>query len=507
MTAAVLQNVVAAVGGLPSIEFSSVAPSIILALGGVLLLTVVSVTKDKLPVWFPAVWTISAAVAALCTVFRLWIRVGKWGNLSLISGAVGLDRFSLFVIGTLCVSVVMGALLLEGYLRREDLDGPEWYVLLLLAAAGGTTMAAANDLIVLFIGLEILSIAVYILSAMHRRRMSSLESGLKYFIHGAFASAFLLYGIAMVYGATGSTNLARISTFLADNVITQNGLMLGGIALMLVGFAFKVAAVPFHQWAPDVYQGAPTPVSAFMAAAVKTAAFAGMIRVFVLALGPTYRDEWRPMVLALAVLSLLVGSVMALVQTNVKRMLAYSSIGHAGFILVAVHSSTAMGTSAALFYLLSYTFMVMGSFGVVAVVGRKGDGHHQLSDYRGLGRIRPGLALAFTIFLLAQAGVPLTAGFLSKFYVIRSAIDSGDTALGVVAMLAAVIAAFLYLRVIVAMYFEGEPGDEVAPVKVPAAVSVAIGIALAGTLLLGIVPDPVTHAANEATAELVAPRR
>ncbi|MFM7069407.1 MAG: NADH-quinone oxidoreductase subunit N, partial [Actinomycetes bacterium] len=302
----IVQNAASSLGGLPSIEFSSVAPGIILALAGILLLTVVSVANDRLPTWFTAVWTISAGVAALCTVFRLWIRVGDWGPLGLMDGAVMLDRFSLFVIGTLCVAVVIGALLLHGYLSREDLDGPEWYVLMLLAAAGGTTMASANDLIVLFIGLEILSISVYILSAMHRRLMSSLEAGLKDFVLGAFASAFLLYGIAMTYGATGSTNLGRIQAYLSANVLTQNGLLLGGIALMLVGFGFKVAAVPLHQWAPDVYQGAPTPVVAFMAAAVKAAAFAGMIRVFVLALGPAYREEWQPMVLALAVLSLLV---------------------------------------------------------------------------------------------------------------------------------------------------------------------------------------------------------
>ena len=262
--------------------------------------------------------------------------------------------------------------------------------------------------------------------------------------------------------------------------------------------------MPFHSWAPDVYQGAPTPVVAFMAAAVKAAAFAGMLRIFVVALGPAYRDEWRPLVLALAVLSLLVGSVLAIVQRNVKRMLAYSSISHAGFILVAVHAASDRGTSAALFYLAAYTFMVAGSFGIATVVGRTGDGHHSLDDYRGLGRTRPGLALAFSVLLLAQAGVPFTAGFLAKFYVVTAAVDSGDTALAVVAMLAAVIAAFLYLRIIVAMYFEEGEAVDAPPVRVPAAAAVALGVALVGTLVLGIVPGPLTRVANDAVAQLVA---
>ncbi len=488
----------------PEIQWSGIAPSLFLILGGVLLLTVVSIVKGRLPDWFAAVWTISAAVGAMCVIVPLWQRVGDDGPQTLMAGAVGLDRFSLFVTGTICMAVVLGALLLEGYLRREDLVGPEWYVLLLLSASGGVTMASANDLIVLFVGLEILSVAVYVLSAMHRRRLSSQEAGLKYFVLGAFASAFLLYGIAFTYGATGSTNLVRIQSFLADNVITQNGLLLGGIALMLVGLGFKVAAVPFHSWAPDVYQGAPTPVVAFMAAAVKAAAFAGLIRVFVVALGPTYRADWQPMVMGLAVLSLLVGSVLAIVQTNVKRMLAYSSISHAGFILVAVHAATDKGNSAALFYLAAYTFMVAGSFGVATVVGRTGDGHHDLADYKGLGRTRPGLALLFAVFLLAQAGVPFTAGFLAKFYVINAAVDAGNTTLAVVAMLAAVIAAFLYLRIIVAMYFEGDASPDALPIRLPAAASVALGIALVGTLFLGLVPGPLTQVANDAVAQLVA---
>jgi NADH-quinone oxidoreductase subunit N len=494
----------------PEIIWSAIAPNLVLMLGGVLLLTVVSIVRGRTPQWFPAAWTVAAATFSFITIIPLWERVQDEGASTVMAGAVGLDGFSLFVTGTICISVALGALLLDGYLRREGLEGPEWYVLMLLSASGGVTMASANDLIVLFVGLEILSVAAYVLAAMHSKRVSSQEAGLKYFVLGAFASAFLLYGIALTYGATGSTNLVRIQEFLSEVVITQNGLLLAGMAFMLVGFGFKVGAVPFHTWVPDVYQGSPSPITGFMASAIKAAGFAGLIRVFVVTLGPTYSEDWRPMVAALAVLSLLVGSLMAVVQTNVKRMLAYSSVSHAGFILLAVEASTDQGTAAALFYLLAYTFMVVGSFGVVAVVGRSGDGRHSLDDYRGLGRARPGIALLFSVFLLAQAGVPFTGGFLAKFYVINSVVAQEQYALAVVAMVSAVVAAFLYLRIVVAMYFDGnEYGGEFAelagpPVRVPAGAMLALGLAVAGTFWLGVLPDAATDLAGEAVAELVA---
>lgn len=489
----------------PPVDWAVIAPNLVLMVGGILLLTVVSLVKGRLPNWFHATWTISVAVAAAAACVPLWDRVRDEGAASALSGAVGLDGFSLFITAVICLDVVLGALLLEGYVRREGLRGAEWYVLLLLSASGGVTMASANDLIVMFIGLEILSVPVYVLAAMHTRRLSSQEAGLKYFVLGAFSSAFLLYGIALVYGATGTTNLAGISEFLSESVVTQDALLLGGIAFLLVGFGFKVGAVPFHSWSPDVYQGAPTPVTAFMATAVKVGGFAGLLRVFVVALGPTYGDSWRPMVIALCVLSLVVGAVMAVVQTDVKRMLAYSSINHAGFVLLGVVAATPRGTSAALWYLLAYSVMAAGSFGVVMVVARTGDGHTRLDDFRGLARSRPGLALVFAVFLLAQAGVPLTGGFLAKLQVVGAAVDADQAAVAVVAMLTAVVSAFLYLRIIVAMYFS-TPGDEVAPgprVRIPAAAGVALGVALAATLLLGIVPGPVTGLADDATAELV----
>lgn len=491
----------------PEVVWSALVPQLILMIGGVLLLTIVSLVKGRLPRGAYATYTVVVALASLISVVPLWHRVRnvKEGAASLVGGAVGLDGYSLFLIATMAVGVILAALFADGYLRREGLDGPELYVLMLLSAAGGGVMASANDLIVLFIGLEILSISSYVMAAMHANRLSSQEAGFKYFIMGAFASAFLLYGIAMVYGATGSTSLVHVQSYLSQTVLIHDGLLIAGIALMLIGLGFKVAAVPFHTWAPDVYQGAPSPISAFMASVVKAAGFAGLVRVIVVAL-ETYRLQWRPAVFALAALSLLVGSLSAVVQTNVKRMLAYSSINHAGFMLMGVQAG-GVGTSAVLFYLAAYTFMVAGSFGITTIVGGRGDSRHTLDDYSGLAKSRPLLAGCFAVFLLAQAGVPLTAGFLAKLGVLQAAAETHNWSLAIIAMVTAVISAFFYLRIIVSMYF-GEPQAEVeASRSVPLGARIALTLAVLGTLGLGIVPGPFTHLAKDATPVFAASGR
>lgn len=511
MTAALLSGLMAADQPLqtPDIDWTAIAPNLVLMVGGIALLTLVSLLKGRLASWFHAVWTILVALGAICVTVPLWNRVQDTGPEAAMGGAVGLDGFSLGITINVCIAVILGALLLQDYVRRERLQGPEWYVLVLLSASGAVTMATANDLIVVFLGLEIMSVAVYVLAAMHSRRISSQEAGFKYFIMGAFASAFLLYGIAMTYGATGSTNLAKIQTYLSGHVLSHNGLMLGGIAFMMVGFGFKIAAVPFHFWAPDVYQGSPSPVSAFMATAVKAAAFAGLIRVFVLALGPTYVDEWRPLLYAITVLTLVVGALFAISQSNVKRMLAYSSINHAGFVLLGVLASSTQGNSAALFYLFAYTFMAAGSFGVTTVVGRMGDGHHDIEDYRGLSKVRPGLALVFAVLLLSQAGVPLTVGFVSKFYVIQAALDAdfaGAAFLCVLAMLTAVVSAYMYLRIVAAMYFGdvSEASSGKPTIRIPLAAGIALGVCVVGVMFLGVIPGPLSDFVGNATAQLVA---
>jgi NADH-quinone oxidoreductase subunit N len=374
---------------------------------------------------------------------------------------------------------------------------------MLLSASGGVMMASANDLIVMFLGLEILSIAVYVLAAMHLRKITSQEAGVKYFVLGAFSSAFFLYGIALTYGGAGSTNLVDIATYFSTTVISDNGLVLAGMALLLVGFGFKVAAVPFHFWTPDVYQGSPSPSVAWMASGVKVAGFAGLIRVFYLGLNQ-YQLDWQPIVFVIAAVTLVVGSVLAIVQTDVKRMMAYSSISHAGFILVGVQAASADGVKAALFYLASYTFMVAGSFGVITLVSRKGDIDTTLDDFRGLSRDRPLLALVFSLLLFAQAGVPLTSGFFAKFYVIEAAVDGGSTWLAIIAMLSAVIAAFLYLRIIVSMYMTADEDlPEPRTIPIPFTAGLALGLAAVVTLGAGIFPSLLADKAHDATPQLV----
>jgi NADH-quinone oxidoreductase subunit N len=353
---------------------------------------------------------------------------------------------------------------------------------------------------VVFLALEILSIALYVLAAFDRRRLESQEAGLKYFVLGSFSSAVFLYGVALCYGATGTTSLAGIAAFLAGSTLFSSGLLLGGIALMLVGLGFKVAAVPFHMWTPDVYQGAPSPVTGFMAAGAKAAGFAALLRVFGTAFD-AYSVDWRPLAWALAVASLVVGSVVAIVQEDVKRMLAYSSIGHAGYVLMGFQADTGRGFASALFYLLTYTFMVVGSFAVVTVVGRQGDRRHRLDDYRGLGARQPLLAGALTLFLLAQAGVPLTSGFIAKFSVFSATVDAREYSLVIVGVLAAVVAMFFYLRLIVLMYMtpaEEEDADAAA-FDLDPATGAALALAAVATVVLGVLPGPVLDFARDAT--------
>jgi NADH-quinone oxidoreductase subunit N len=481
----------------PSVEWWSLTPILSLLGGGLLLLIVGSLT----PAWprnLYALWT--AATAGVATVFTLilWDNVSDNGTATLVKGALAFDHLALFGTLTVVVSVGLVALLTSGYLRREQMDGPEVYALYLMAAIGAIVMLSANDLVLQFLGLETLSIALYVLAASHRRRVESQESGLKYFILGGFASAILLYGVALVYGATGSTNISDIARVLRDEVQPEgsNTMLLVGLGLLLVGLAFKVAAAPFQFWAPDVYQGAPTPVTAFMASAAKVAAFVALIRVLLGAL-PARADDWRPAIWAIAVLSLAVGAIAATVQSDVKRMLAYSSVNHAGFILIGIEAAGHVGNAdsrdgipSATLYLLLYSVLVIGSFGVVALVSRRGDGSTDLASFRGLSRQKPLLALAMTVFLVAQAGVPLTSGFVAKFGVIRSGVNVHSYALGIIAMLSAVIAAFLYLRIMISMWAApAEAGDEDRePVTIPVLGGAAIYAAALFTLVVGFAP-------------------
>ncbi len=532
----------------PDVAWRALAPLIILGVGAVLLITISSLVRAKLPKSFFSLFTVAVAGLAFASTVPLWARVQGWDHLlwwnldtgttgpfstlgsSCASlgpscGAVGIDGFSLAITMVICASIILGALFSADYLQREGLDGPELYVLMLLSGAGGIVMAVANDLIIVFLGLETLSIAVYVLVAMHRKRVQSQEAGLKYFVLGGFSSAFFLYGVAMVYGATATTNVVKIKTLFATGIAAplptndigpftpgwhlNSPLLLLGLGLMLVGLGFKVAAVPFHFWSPDAYDGAPTPVTGFMAAAVKAAAFAALVRIFAVGF-QTYSSDWRPVIAALAALSMVVGSLLAIVQTNVKRTLAYSSISHAGFILMALQASSTGGNQAILFYLITYMFMVAGSFGIVMIVARKGDGRTTLDDYRGLGSTNPGLALLFTIFLLSQAGVPFTSGFVAKLYTVIAAIDGGATWLAIIGMVSSVVATYLYLRIIVSMYMSGSVEDGTMPpatrasrLKIPFGAGLALAVCLLVTIGAGIFPGPLTDFTGNGTSVLV----
>ncbi|HZN16423.1 MAG TPA: NADH-quinone oxidoreductase subunit N [Acidimicrobiales bacterium] len=480
------------------VEYSTIFPMLALIGGALVLLTWSSLIRRRRPTVNVLVAILSAAVS-LGGAWSLWDRVRAHGPMRAIGDAIVIDGFAVFFMVVIAIAVVLGSVVGDAYLRREDLDGPEFHVLLLLSASGGMLMAAANDLIVLFLGLEILSIALYVLAGFHGRRQESHEAAMKYFVLGAFSSALFLYGIALVYGATGSTNLPTIGKYLAENVVPNSGVLLIGMVLLLVGLGFKVAAVPFHTWTPDVYQGSPSPVTGFMAAAAKAAGFAGLLRVF-FSTFTTLRLDWQPIIAVLAVATLLVGSVLAIVQNDIKRMLAYSSISHAGYVLVGLQAASARGIAGSLFYLLAYTFMVLGSFAIVTVVGRRGDARHEVESYRGLSSQRPALALAFTVLLMAQAGIPFTTGFLAKFYVIAAAVDSGSYALAVIAMLAAVVAAFFYLRVIIVMYSPVADGDESPGVlPVPRGIAGVLVIAVVFTITAGLLPGPVIDFARHAT--------
>lgn len=479
----------------PSIEWGDLVPLLIL-LGGA---CAILLGGSLLRLWSRTVTTSLAVAASLAAAVHgavQWERDSTVVGKLLVSDALYIDRFAALSIILICGSTAVVALLLHAHLAGSSDDGVELQALLMTGAIGGIVLASANDLIVLFLGLEILSLSLYLLAASNRRREQSQEAGLKYFVLGGFASAFLLYGIALVYGATGSTALDQILTGLRAQARIEGAdtLLLVGIGLMLVGFAFKVSAAPFHVWTPDVYEGSPSPVTALMASAGKVAAFVALMRVLVTGFERRV-DDWRPAVWALAILAVVVGSFMAVTQTNVKRMLAYSSVSHAGFVLIGVEAAGHTGSgglASSGLYLVAYSVLVLGSFAVVMAVAGRGDSATSLTDFAGLGKRRPALALAFSALLLAQAGVPFTSGFVAKFGVIKAAVDAESYAIAITAMVAAVVAAYLYLRIMVSMWLE-DPADD-SPLEVPRIVGAVVGLAVAFTLLVGFLPGWLLNA-------------
>jgi NADH-quinone oxidoreductase subunit N len=463
------------------VAYRSILSILVVAVGALLILALSAVIpKRSRPGFYPLLTVIVGGLALAASIWQ-WNDVGDHGAEITIGGQVYYDRFSAFFMVLVSVAVILGALTSDSYLRREGLDGVEAYVLMLMAGTGAMLMAVSAGLIMLFLGLEIMSISLYVMAAYHRRRSQSGEAGLKYFVLGAFSSAIFLYGVALVYGATGSTQFQDMASFLAANSLSNNGVLLAGMGLLIVGLGFKVAAVPFHFWTPDVYQGSPTPFTGYMAAVAKAAGFAGLLRVLNQGL-ISQQVNWRPIIWVLAVLTLLVGSVLALAQRDLKRMFAYSSISQAGYVLVGVEAASSTGTSAALFYLFTYAFIIIGTFAVVSIIQGRGEARNDLGAIRGLSKTRPLLAAAMLVFLLAQAGVPFTSGFLAKFYVIEAAVQRGQYSLSIIAMLAAAVAAFFYLRVALLMY--GSPSE-------PTAASEGAGSASGVPVTSGPDEDPV----------------
>ncbi len=407
----------------------------------------------------------------------------------LMGGMVAADGFSKAFHLVYLMVAALTILLSAGYLHREGLEHNEYYALVLYATLGMMIMAGGLDLITIFLGLETLSIPLYILAGFQREADKSGESAIKYLLLGAFASGFFLYGVALIYGATGTTKLAGVAVAIGAGGGTGSRLLLSlGIGLLLVGLGFKVAAVPFHMWTPDVYEGAPTSVTAFMIAGTKAAAFAAMLRIFFVAL-PARQADWVWILSVLALLTMIVGNVAAIAQQNIKRMLAYSSIAHAGYVLVALASAKSdMAASSALFYLIVYALMNLGAFAVIIALTQRGEPRLDIADFAGLGFRRPLLGVAMAIFMFSLAGFPPTAGFMGKFYIFSAAVQAKQVWLAVVGVLTSVVSVYYYLRVTVVMFMREPAAEPTTPGSATPGLALATAVAAAGTLYLGVFP-------------------
>jgi len=465
---------------IPSFNLLIVLPVlIVLGTGAIIMFLEMFLPEDRKQ-WVP--WlTVLGLLLAFVQSVGLWNTNG--GAFATQDGPpmLLLDNFSSFLNLSLLLAGFLTILISVNYLRRAGLDRSEFYMLLLFSIGGMMLMGMANDLILIFLALELLSIPLYIMSALAWPRPESEESAMKYFLLGAFSSSILVFGVALTYGATGSTSLPQVLATIGDSGL----LGMAGVALLLVGFAFKVAAVPFHMWTPDVYEGAPTVVTAFMSVGAKVGGFAALIRILVTAL-PEIGDTWMGAVAILCTLTLILGNVVAIAQSNIKRMLAYSSIAHAGYILIAVAASakSADGVGAALFYMFAYVFTNLGAFAVVVAVERQAGSGLLLDDYKGLAKRSPLLALAMAYFMLSLTGVPPTGGFSGKFYVFRAAVDAGLVWLAVVGVITSVVSGYYYLRVVYLMYMQEGQGE----VSNHGLLNTAVALTALATLLLGFLP-------------------
>jgi NADH-quinone oxidoreductase subunit N len=425
------------------------------------------------------------------------VGAGWGGYIESFNGSVVLDNFATFFKMIFLVAAGLAILISDQYMEREGCNHGELYPMILFTVVGMMLMASGTDLMTIFLGLEVMSVSLYVLAGFNRANIKSNEAGLKYFLLGAFSTGFLLYGMALTYGATGSTRIAKIAAAVGQMSLPSANIMLvAGMLLMLTGFAFKVAAAPFHMWTPDVYEGAPTPMTAFMSAGPKAAGFAAAMRIFLVAL-PTLQVEWSQVLWVLAVLTMTVGNITALRQDNIKRMLAYSSIAHAGYALVGFTAGNGTGSAGVLFYMLSYAFMNIGAFAIIILVGKKGETNGNVQDFAGLGVKHPLLAAAMTIFLFSLAGMPPTAGFIGKFYLFSGAIQKGYIWLAIIGVLNSAASVYYYLRVMVYMYMK-DSTEEFDWMQVTAPMALCVAISVFGSLIPGIVPSVILQFAQQA---------
>jgi NADH-quinone oxidoreductase subunit N len=476
----------------PVIHWGAVGPTLLVGTGAMLVLLLEAFLAGKPSLlgrpltrhWLGSALALVSAVCLGLAALVTWqsFLAGSSVVFNPENPLVRLDRFANFAIALLAVATLLSCVLSVGYLSELRIQHGEYYALVLIATSGMMLLVSAVDMVMVFLGIEIMSIPIYVLAGFDRRKVRGNEAALKYFLIGSFASAVLLYGMALLYGATGHTDFEGIRAGW-----TGTPLALLGLGLVLIGFAFKVASVPFHQWVPDVYEGAPTTVTAYMSVAVKLAAFAALLRVMTEAFGPL-QAALEPLLWTLAAATMIVGNVMAVIQDNVKRMLAYSSIAHAGYVLIGLVAGTPDAHGALLFYLLAYLFTNLGAFAVVVALAQQGREHDRIDDFTGLAERRPALAALMTLFMLSLAGIPGTVGFMAKFHLFLAAVRAGHVALTVVAVLASVVSVYYYLRLPVVMYMR-EPAGDASRRELASGEALVLATCAAAVLLLGIFPN------------------
>ncbi|MFB3884519.1 MAG: NADH-quinone oxidoreductase subunit N [Thermodesulfobacteriota bacterium] len=481
---------------IPEINLYLIAPEIVITAFGflVLLVDVFSPKRER-----KSYLGILGLIGIVIAFFYTLSQVGA--NQSGFEGMFVSDGYSVFFKITFLIIAFLTILISMGYSQREGIESGEYYALVLFATLGMMLMAAGTHLIIIFLGLETMSISIYILAGMMREDRRSAEAALKYFLLGAFATGFLLYGIALIYGATGSLYLKEIASYIGSKSLLRSPMLLMSLVFLTIGFGFKIASVPFHMWTPDVYEGAPTSITAFMATGVKAAGFSALVRVFFSAL-PGFRPDWTSIMWLIAVATMTVGNIVAISQSNIKRMLAYSSIAHAGYILVAFVAGNDLGASGILFYLMAYAFMNLGAFTCVILLGKKGEENTLISNYAGIGFKYPLLAASMTIFLLSMAGIPPLSGFMAKFYVFSAAVKSKFYWLVILGVLNSAVSVYYYLRVTVVMYFR-ESEREITGLRFSPASVIALILAVIGTLYMGIFPANVLSFAQRSIAGLM----